>query len=96
MIAEKKSTAPIYFVIRPCVPVLEVPKWTPNYTLALKAARELGCIVTNESWLRTQGEQIRVAFRYKTSRGSVEVDYARPVKVSVDNINLDQFEQNQP
>jgi hypothetical protein len=91
MIAEKKSTAPIYFVIRPCVPVLEVPKWTPNYTLALKAARELGCIVTNESWLRSQGEQIRVAFSYKTTKGRLGVDYTRPVKVSLDNINLEQF-----
>ena len=72
----KKENLPLtYYVVNLGEPSLRVRKFFCNYETALKEARAIGCIVTNGSWLRSQGVRLEITTASKNNDHVIAVSF---------------------
>ncbi len=72
----KQENLPLtYYVVNSGEPLLRVPKFFCNYETALKEARSIGCIVTNGSWLRSQGVRLEITTAAKNHDHVIGVSF---------------------
>jgi hypothetical protein len=83
--SKQRSHVSIYFAIHPGIAEPLVPVWGTHYESLRKAAAEVGGIVTNESWMRSAGAVVDVAFGTKQNGGT---DLTKPASVTVNGSKL--------